>query len=58
MMGVPIAYLPYFSAPDPTVSRKTGFLVPTYAHSSVYGYGASVPFYWQSPPITMLRSRL
>ena len=26
--GMPIAYLPYFSAPDPTVKRKTGFLMP------------------------------
>ena len=26
--GVPIAYLPYFSTPDPTVKRKSGFLIP------------------------------
>ena len=26
--GMPLAYLPYFSAPDPTVKRKTGFLMP------------------------------
>ena len=26
--GMPVAYLPYFSAPDPTVKRKTGFLMP------------------------------
>ncbi len=26
--GQPIAWLPYFSAPDPTVKRKTGVLVP------------------------------
>ena len=23
--GKPLAWLPYFSAPDPTVKRKTGF---------------------------------
>ena len=28
--GVPMAYLPYFSTPDPTVKRKTGFLMPGY----------------------------
>ncbi|HEY8440953.1 MAG TPA: LPS-assembly protein LptD [Xanthobacteraceae bacterium] len=50
MVGVPIAYLPFFSAPDPTVTRKTGFLIPTYSHSSVYGYGAAVPFYWAIAP--------
>ena len=26
--GMPLAYFPYFSAPDPTVKRKTGFLMP------------------------------
>jgi LPS-assembly protein len=26
--GVPLAYMPYFSAPDPTVKRKSGFLMP------------------------------
>ena len=26
--GMPLAYLPYFSAPDPTVKRKSGFLMP------------------------------
>ena len=29
--GVPLAYLPYFSAPDPTVKRKTGLLMPTFS---------------------------
>ena len=28
--GVPLAYIPYFSAPDPTVKRKIGFLTPNY----------------------------
>ena len=32
--GVPLAYIPYFSAPDPTVKRKTGFLIPTFGTSS------------------------
>ena len=30
--GVPLAYMPFFSAPDPTVKRKTGFLMPTCRH--------------------------
>jgi LPS-assembly protein len=29
--GVPMAYLPYFSTPDPTVKRKTGFLMPGFS---------------------------
>jgi LPS-assembly protein len=45
LAGVPFAYVPYFSAPDPTVKRKTGFLVPSYSTSSIYGLGVSVPYY-------------
>ena len=29
---MPLAWMPFFSAPDPTVKRKTGFLVPTLQH--------------------------
>ncbi len=36
--GVPVAYTPYFSHPDPTVDRKTGFLVPDYGSSSDLGF--------------------
>jgi LPS-assembly protein len=49
-LGVPLAYAPYFSAPDPTVKRKTGFLVPTYSTSSVYGFGVAVPYYLALAP--------
>ena len=28
--GVPLAYVPFMSAPDPTVKRKSGFLFPTH----------------------------
>ncbi|HME30431.1 MAG TPA: LPS-assembly protein LptD [Pseudolabrys sp.] len=48
--GQPIAYLPYFSAPDPTVKRKTGFLMPLFSTSSVYGAAAEVPYYWALAP--------
>jgi LPS-assembly protein len=48
--GVPLAYIPYFSAPDPTVKRKTGFLVPSFSTSSVYGFGAAVPYYFALAP--------
>jgi LPS-assembly protein len=50
LAGVPFAYVPYFSAPDPTVKRKTGFLVPSYSTSSVYGFGVSVPYYLALAP--------
>lgn len=48
--GVPMAYLPYFSTPDPTVKRKTGFLMPGYTSVSGYGYGVEIPFYWAIAP--------
>jgi LPS-assembly protein len=48
--GVPMAYLPYFSTPDPTVKRKTGFLMPTFSEASTYGYAVETPFYWAIAP--------
>ena len=48
--GKPLAWLPYFSAPDPTVKRKTGVLVPSIGSSSLYGYSLEVPYYWALAP--------
>jgi len=48
--GRPIAWMPYFSAPDPTVKRKTGVLVPSIASSSVYGQAVEVPYYFALAP--------
>jgi LPS-assembly protein len=44
--GVPLAYMPYFSTPDPTVKRKSGFLMPSFTEVSTYGYGVEIPYYW------------
>jgi LPS-assembly protein len=48
--GIPVAYLPYFWTPDPTVKRKTGFLAPRYVVSNSLGYGGSIPFFWAIAP--------
>ncbi|TAK50355.1 MAG: LPS-assembly protein LptD [Xanthobacteraceae bacterium] len=48
--GTPIAYLPYFSTPDPTVRRKTGWLMPIGSNSSKYGFGLDLPYYWALAP--------
>lgn len=48
--GQPLAWLPYFSAPDPTVKRKTGFLTPALSSSSIYGGAVEVPYYWALAP--------
>jgi LPS-assembly protein len=50
LLGMPIAYVPYFWTPDPTVTRKTGFLAPHYITSSTLGQGVSVPFFWNMAP--------
>lgn len=43
--GIPIAYTPFFSHPDPSVERKTGFLAPTYGSSGPLGLKFEAPFY-------------
>jgi LPS-assembly protein len=48
--GVPMAYLPYFSTPDPTVKRKSGFLMPSISSVSGYGTGVEVPYYFALAP--------
>ncbi len=48
--GQPIAYLPYLSMPDPSVTRKSGFLMPSGIVSDKLGYGVSVPYYWALSP--------
>ncbi len=48
--GVPLAYLPYFSTPDPTVKRKSGFLMPHITSVSKVGTGVDVPYYWAIAP--------
>jgi LPS-assembly protein len=48
--GVPLAWMPFFSAPDPTVKRKTGFLMPIMTTSSAYGFGVETPYYFALAP--------
>lgn len=50
MYGVPIAYLPYMSQPDPTVKRKSGFLAPRYGHDSNLGVLLETPYYFAIAP--------
>jgi LPS-assembly protein len=48
--GLPLAYIPFFSAPDPTVSRKSGLLAPRYIRKASLGYGVQLPIYWAPAP--------
>ncbi len=45
-LGVPVAYTPFLSHPDPTVERKTGLLTPTFGVSNVLGSSVQVPYFW------------
>ena len=42
----PIFYFPRFSHPDPTVDRKSGFLIPTITNSTNMGAGLELPYFW------------
>ncbi|HLB07082.1 MAG TPA: LPS assembly protein LptD [Alphaproteobacteria bacterium] len=44
--GVPVAYTPYFTHPDPTVKRRSGFLAPTFRSSSRLGFNVTLPYFW------------
>lgn len=46
IFGLPVAYLPYFSHPDPTVKRRSGFLAPSYGSSTDLGTFIRAPYYW------------
>lgn len=48
--GVPLAYMPYFSTPDPTVKRKSGFLMPFISSSTTYGFAVDTPYYLALAP--------
>ena len=39
-------YFPYFSHPDPSVKRKSGFLTPTYQSSNNLGKSVNIPYFY------------
>lgn len=48
--GYPLAYLPAFEIADPTVKRKSGFLIPGITYNSDLGVGVKVPYYFALSP--------
>lgn len=48
--GVPVAYTPYLSHPDPTVKRRSGFLNPSFGSSSVIGPFLTTTYYQDIAP--------
>ena len=50
LFGVPVAYTPYFSHPDPTVKRRSGLLAPTVGNQSQLGLTLQTPYYINLAP--------
>jgi LPS-assembly protein len=48
--GFPLAYLPAFEIADPTVKRKSGFLIPSINYKTDLGYSVKVPYYFALSP--------
>ena len=40
-----VFYFPFFSHPDPTVKRKSGFLTPVYGSSDIFGNWINIPYF-------------
>ncbi len=49
-LDVPVAYVPFWSSPDPTKSRQSGLLTPVLGYRSQLGYEFGQPIYWALAP--------
>ena len=43
---IPIFYAPKLSHPDPSIKRRSGFLVPVLQHTKNLGQGVSIPYFF------------
>ncbi|SNB55425.1 LPS-assembly protein [Arboricoccus pini] len=50
VLGIPVFYTPFFSQPDPTVTRKSGFLAPTGGTNSELGLTFETPYFVNLAP--------
>jgi LPS-assembly protein len=50
ILGTPVLSLPYFSHPDPSVKRRSGFLVPDFGYSTTLGFSTELPYYFAIAP--------
>ncbi|MGH6816045.1 MAG: LPS-assembly protein LptD, partial [Hyphomicrobiaceae bacterium] len=50
VLGTPILYLPYFQHADPSVKRRSGFLLPEFSSSSTLGFSVEIPYYFALAP--------
>lgn len=50
LFGIPVFYAPYFQHADPTVKRKSGFLIPNYGNSTDLGSFVEIPYFFNLAP--------
>lgn len=50
LFGVPVLYTPYLSHPDPSVTKKSGFLAPTFRTDTELGQAVSTPYFFNLAP--------
>ena len=46
VLGFPVLWLPWLRIPDPTVERRTGWLLPTLHSKSAYGLAIRTPYHF------------
>ncbi len=46
LFNIPVFYLPYFSHPDPSVKKRSGFLMPTIQTDKQLGETFSIPIFY------------
>jgi LPS-assembly protein len=49
-LDTPIAYVPFWSSPDPSRARQSGLLTPVFSYRSQLGFGFGQPIYWALAP--------
>ncbi|MGI9421538.1 MAG: LPS-assembly protein LptD [Geminicoccaceae bacterium] len=50
LYGVPVLYTPYFSHPDPSVKRRSGFISPSIGTDSELGFSVETPYHFALAP--------
>jgi LPS-assembly protein len=46
LLGVPMAWLPWLSIPDPSQPRLSGFRIPNFDYSQQMGFTVELPYFW------------
>ena len=44
--NIPIFFFPRLSHPDPTVDRRSGFLIPNVSNTKNLGLGVTIPYFF------------